>query len=347
MRIVPCPSGCSRSILLLLCLAGCVSGRSNAQAVPIASTVSNPARGDVAPVRDPSIIREGKTYYVFSTDPALHAPGQYLPIRCSEDRVTWRLCGHVFTAMPPWVQQAVPQANNLWAPDISFFNGLYHLYYSASTPGSQLSGIGLATNTTLDATSPAYRWVGHGLVLGSHPGDDFNAIDPNLFVDAGHRVWLTYGSSWTGIKQREIDPATGLLLAPREAAASLAFRPDHRVVEGPSLVFHQGFYYLFVSYGRCCDPDLSRDDYREAVGRSSSLHGPFADREGQPLTRGGGTVLLQGNATWVAPGGATAWLDPQNGDAFLVFHALDVEHHGRANLWMKSIAWRDGWPVLD
>lgn len=150
-----------------------------------------------------------------------------------------------------------------------------------------------------------------------------------------------------GIKQREIDPATGQLVSQTSTPVSLAYRPDKRVVEGPSMIFHGGFYYLFVSYGSCCNPDLSRDDYREAFGRSASVHGPFLDKRGQQLSRDGGAVLLEGNQTWVAPGGGTAWLDTEGGQAFLVFHALDAEHNGRATLWLKNISWKDGWPVLD
>lgn len=329
---------------LVFALTCCINFSSIAQTATLAS---NPAEGDITPVRDPSIIREGTTYYVFSTDPKLYAPDQYLPIRCSHDHMNWKLCGHVFSAIPAWARKVVPQAENIWAPDISFFNGLYHLYYSVSTPGAQLSAIGLATNATLDATSPAYKWVDSGPVLTSRPGDDFNAIDPNILVDSEEHIWLTYGSFWTGIKQREIDRATGMLQAPKQLPSSLAFRPDLRVVEGPSLVFHGGFYYLFVSYGRCCSPDLSLDDYKEAVGRSKSVHGHFVDRQGHSLTMGGGTVLLQGNAVWVAPGGGTAWLDSTSGEAFFVFHSLDAEHKGRATLWVKAIRWADGWPVLD
>ena len=66
--------------------------------------------------------------------------------------------------------------------------------------------IGLATNTTLDSADPAYRWVDRGMVLRSKQGDDFNALDPTILIDADKSVWITYGSYWSGIKQRQIDP---------------------------------------------------------------------------------------------------------------------------------------------
>ncbi|HET8637632.1 MAG TPA: arabinan endo-1,5-alpha-L-arabinosidase, partial [Acidobacteriaceae bacterium] len=72
--------------------------------------------GDVSPVLDPSIIRQGSTYYVFSTD-ANASQGGFLPIRCSTDKVSWKACGFVFSALPSWISTAVPGATELWAPD--------------------------------------------------------------------------------------------------------------------------------------------------------------------------------------------------------------------------------------
>lgn len=325
-------------------IALCMSSQVGAQTL---SSIGEDISGDISIVRDPTIIRQGHTYYLFSTDPAVHSPNQYIPMRCSEDRVEWRFCGHVFDAIPEWAKQAAPGATGLWAPDISFFNGLYHLYYSASTTASQTSGIGFATNVTLESGDPRYRWIDHGPLLMSRAGDDFNAIDPNVFIGPENHIWLNYGSFWSGIKQRELSRETGMFLTKDEKPWSLAFRPDHRVVEGPSMLFRDGYFYLFISYGRCCSAKLSEDDYREAVGRSKSPHGPFVDKEGQLLSRGGGTIILEGDGTWVAPGGGSVWSDPESGKFVLVFHALDVEHKGRATLWVKTLKWKDGWPMVE
>ncbi|EQD47627.1 Arabinan endo-1,5-alpha-L-arabinosidase, partial [mine drainage metagenome] len=125
--------------------------------------------GDTSPVHDPSIIRAGSTYYVFSTDQG--AQSGHIPIRCSTDKISWTACGYVFSSLPSWVATAVPNATTIWAPDISYFNGMYHVYYAVSTFGSQVSAIGLATNTTLDETSPNYQWVDQGIILQSTTGD--------------------------------------------------------------------------------------------------------------------------------------------------------------------------------
>ena len=305
--------------------------------------------GDTQPVHDPSIIRQGSTYYAFTTDVIGLPAGNYLPIRCSQDKVAWTACGSIFpNAMPAWVAAKVPGIVGIWAPDVSFFNGEYHVYYAGSTLGSQRSVIGLVTNSTLDPTDPAYQWVDRGEVLESQPGDDFNAIDPNILIDADGSIWITYGSYWTGIKQRQIDPATGMLLASNPTRYSLATRPSvkNNPIEGASLVHHGNYYYLFVSIDYCCNRDITTDNYKEAVGRSLSPHGPFADENGTPMMNGGGTVLLKSDGTWNAPGGGTVYLDPSNGDSLIVFHALKMTENGALYLWVKNLTWANDWPAI-
>jgi len=302
--------------------------------------------GATSPVRDPSIMRQGSTYYLFSTD-AGGAISGHLPIRCSTDKLNWQLCGAVFNQIPAWVEAAVPGIGGLWAPDISFFNGLYHLYYAGSLFATNTSVIGLATNTTLDPSDPAYQWVDQGEVLSSSSADDFNAIDPNILVDSDGTIWLTYGSYWTGIKQRQIDPLTGKLLATNSTIYSLATRPGVQFdpIEGSSLVHKGNYYYLFVSFDDCCNPDPFKDTYRIMVGRGTSPHGPFSDMNGIDMMNGGGTQLLAGNgAFWNAPGGETVYLDPQNGD-LITFHALHLPD-GAAYVFVNSLTWSSGWPQI-
>src|SRR5580704_13933267 len=199
--------------------------------------------GDTSPVHDPSIIRQNSTYYVFSTD-ASSSQGGFIPIRCSTDKIAWTACGYVFTTLPSWISGAVPQATEIWAPDISYFNSLYHVYYAASSFGSNVSAIGLVTNTTLDSTDPNYSWVDQGPILQSSGSDNFNAIDPNILIDASGNVWLTYGSFWNGIFQQQINPATGLLIA-GQTPINLASRPavQSNPIEGASLIQYGGYYY--------------------------------------------------------------------------------------------------------
>src|SRR5512146_3009513 len=89
-------------------------------------------QGDIRNVHDPSILKAGDTYYLFSTRAGIS-------VRCSTDLIRWTLCGDVFAHLPLWGVQDVAGLRGLWAPDISYFNGRYHLYYSVSTFGSNRS----------------------------------------------------------------------------------------------------------------------------------------------------------------------------------------------------------------
>jgi arabinan endo-1,5-alpha-L-arabinosidase len=130
--------------------------------------------------------------------------------------------------------------------------------------------------------------------------------------------------------------------------ASLATRPGvvNDPIEGASIVQHGNFYYLFVSVDYCCNADVATDNYKEMVGRSTSHEGPFVDENGVPMMSGGGTVILDAQGMWNAPGGATAYVDSQSGESILVFHALKMTENGAMYLWMKHISWQNDWPVL-
>jgi len=336
----------------LLCLCSCsvvIFGRLSYAAAAGDPLAQYNLAGDTLPVLDPSIIRQGSTYYAFSTDVSGFSTSNFLSIRCSPDKVNWTQCGRVFSgAMPAWVTETVPGIVGLWAPDVSYFNGEYHVYYCGSTLHSQQTVIGLATNATLDSSDPAYQWIDRGMVLESKPGDDFNALDPTILVDDGGNIWMTYGSYWTGIKQRQIDPATGLLFASNTVRYDLATRPGvpNNPIEGASLVRHGSYYYLFVSVDYCCQSDAAANDYKQAVGRSTSPHGPFVDEDGTPMMSGGGTVLLKGDGNWNAPGGGTAYLDPVNGDSLIIFHAHKMTRSGAPYQWIKTLDWVNDWPVI-
>lgn len=307
--------------------------------------------GDYPLTHDPSIAREGSTYYVFAT--ALSpAEGQF-PIRCSSDLLNWKRCSRVFDQIPAWIHTASPKTEILWAPDISFFHGKYHLYYAYSAFGVNTSGIALATNGTLDPKSPKYHWNDEGLVLKSTEKDNFNAIDPNIVFDVHGQPWLSFGSFWSGIKMRRIDAATGKPTAADQKIYALASRakpenaepakpglpPDWEAVEAPFIVRNGDFYFLFVSFDLCCRGTHS--SYRTMVGRSRGVTGPYVDAEGKPLLHGGGTQLLTANSRWIGPGGESI-LQRHEGD-IIVFHAYDAVS-GKPALQVSTLTWKDGWP---
>lgn len=332
----------------ILCLPASVTQAQTGPAKPQAYKLE----GDIEGTHDPSIIKDSDTWYLFGTVTEKAPEGQ-LPIRCSKDLQHWKRCGYVLKSVPDWIQKVSPETKDLWAPDPSYFNGLYHIYYAYSSFGKNTSGIALLTNKTLNRASPDFKWVDEGVVLVSRVEDDFNAIDPNLAFDADGHAWLSFGSFWSGIKMRRIDPKTGKLstddtnlysLATRERPANPPPNPpglpgDWQAVEAPVIVHHGDYYYLFVSFDLCCRGVKS--NYRTMVGRSRNITGPYIDAAGTPMLRGGGTQLLGGNSRWLGPGGESVLLQPE-GD-IIVFHAYDGKT-GKPSLQISSLTWVDGWP---
>ena len=278
---------------------------------------------------DPTLIKQGRYYYSFSTGDI--ATRTYLPMRRSTDLLHWSDLGPVFSSAPGWIGPELGTVpGDFWAPEISYFDGLYHLYYAASSFGTNNSVIGLATTPTLDPASPRHRWADRGLVLRSGPADDFNAIDPDLVLDGDGRAWLAFGSFWEGIKLRRLDRRTGLLDGGDQALHSLASRGG-AAIEGASIVRHGGYYYLFASFDFCCRGVDS--DYRVVVGRSSEVTGPYADRAGVAMLAGGGTEVLRGYNEFRGPGG---------GDVvgrYYAHHYYDLYDNGLPKLSVRPIRW--------
>jgi arabinan endo-1,5-alpha-L-arabinosidase len=310
--------------------------------MPLA-TCAEPPRQAVVPFDSPDptalMAPDGKGLYVFTT-------GRGIQILYSTNFLDWERIDRVFTgdrfpaALPDWARQAIPRARGLWAPDVVFHNDQYYVYYAISTVGSQRSAIGLATNKTLDKTSPDYQWKDEGMVLESHPDHtDYNAIDSALFVDNDGKAYLFWGSYWTGLKAVEIDAKTGKpsryvpgdLKIPADYVA-VASRPDTSI-EAPYVIRRGKYYYLFVSWGTTLDDVNST--YRIAVGRSEKPLGPYIDKEGKRMDQGGGTVIFTGTDAWKGTGHNGFFRTTQEGKNkgdWLIFHAYDAKDGRRGRL---------------
>ena len=310
-------------------------------------------QGDVVGTHDPSIMKEGDTWYLFATTPPNSKTGEQFPVRCSSDLVHWKACGYVLSEIPRWIKKKSPKTTELWAPDISYFDGKFHLYYAYSSFGVNTSGIALLTNSTLDSQRRDFRWVDEGLVLRSRLEDDFNAIDPNLILDERGQAWLSFGSFWSGIKMRKLDRKTGKLSVEDTKFYSLASRrkpeqfeppqpglpPTYQAIEAPFIVRHGDYFYLFVSYDLCCRG--TKSTYRTMVGRSRQVTGPYLDPEGRKMSDGAAMPLLNANQKWLGPGGQSILL--QKDHDIIVYHAYDAKT-GFPSLQISTLTWAGGWP---
>ncbi len=292
--------------------------------------------GDVTGIHDPRIIAFNGSFYLFST-------GTGIPIHRSKDLISWQRIGVVFHDPPAWANKEFPGSRYFWAPDISYFGGTYHLYFAVSRFGKNNSRIGLMTNSTLDPQEANYKWMDQGKVAETHPGDDWNAIDPSVVIDEKSNPWLVMGSFWSGIKMRRLNVRTGLTSADDPTVYSRARRPPPDALEAGYMIHHGEFYYLFVSFDYCCRG--VRSTYKTMVGRSKGITGPFADISGRAMLDGGGSLVIASHGNVIGPGHASVL--HAAGQDWLVHHFYDANNSARATIQIHPLSWNDdGWPVV-
>jgi arabinan endo-1,5-alpha-L-arabinosidase len=280
------------------------------------------------------VIQADSQFWTFAT-------GDGIKTLRSTNLTDWWFDQPVLSKLPPWTTEIVarPRRDNLWAPDIIKANGRYLLYFSVSSWGKNSSAIGLATNAALDRKHPKFKWTDAGIVVRSFATNDFNTIDPAPVFDAEGRLWLSFGSFWSGIKLIELNPQTGHRLSPAGPIYSLAF---HDAIEAPFIQRRDPNYFLFVNWGQCCRGTNSTYEIR--VGRSDKITGPYLDRDGKNMLARGGTLFLASKPPFYGPG--HAGIITVAGQDWFSCHYYDGNNRGRSRLWIGKLNWdSSGWPI--
>ncbi|WP_433790878.1 arabinan endo-1,5-alpha-L-arabinosidase [Actinoplanes sp. CA-252034] len=279
---------------------------------------------------DPTIVKRPAGGYLLATT------GDGITLKTSPDRTAFADAGKAFPGGTSWASAYTGGSANLWAPDLSYRNGRYWLYYSASTFGSSKSAIFLATSTTGASGS----WTHVGKVIESTTSSGWNAIDPNLTVTPSGEAWLTFGSFWSGIKMVKLNAGTGLRAD--STIHNIAERfVNSKSVEAPFIHYRNGYYYLFMSFDFCCQGASST--YRTMVARSTSITGPYRDRAGTYTTAGGGTEILASHDGIHGPGHPAVFTDTDA--TVLVYHYYNSS--GTAKLGINLLGWdSSAWPYV-
>ncbi|THY84599.1 putative Arabinan endo-1,5-alpha-L-arabinosidase [Aureobasidium pullulans] len=222
-----------------------------------------PVKGDTF-IHDPTVVKKPDGTYLA----AFTANG--VGLKTSIDRTTWKDVGAAFPNGASWTTTYTKGDKNLWAPDLSYHNGQYYMYYSASSFGTSRSGIFLAVSKTGASGS----WTNYGLVVESFDNSNYNAIDPNLY----------------------------------KSIASIAARPNNGgAIEAPFITKHGNYFYLWAAFDSCCKGTAST--YRTMVGRSSKITGPYVDKSGKSMMEGGGTQILASHGNIHGPGHPAVFTD--------------------------------------
>ena len=206
------------------------------------------------------------------------------------------------TAIPSWATAIVGTGlTSIWAPDISYFNGLFHVYWAGSTFGSNTSVIGLATNTTLDSTQRGLRLgrPGHGdpeqeqhRQLQRHRSQRRLRRDRGTL--AGIRVILVgHQAAQAGCGDRHAGHRRYRPLLDRLAQR----RRDRGAVD------HLAQRLLTT----CSSPSISaakgvNSTYRTMAGRATAITGPYADSTGKAMMQSGGDQLIATAGSLHRPG---------------------------------------------
>jgi arabinan endo-1,5-alpha-L-arabinosidase len=285
-------------------------------------------------IHDPStVVQCDGSYYVFGT-------GRGISVLTSTNGFDWQHGGRVFEHVPDSVHQYCPKndGQEVWAPDIIKLNGEYYLYYAISSWGQYVSAVGLLTNPTLDRNHPNYKWTDRGMVVHSSEGENLNAIDPGVCRTPDGTLWLCYGSYHGNIELVQLDPKTGLRSGTNSPVTIIASQS-----EAADIIYHDGYYFLFVNHGGCCQGTNST--YNIRVGRSQKITGPYLDKFGDNLVGGGGALFLAAEGNNIGPG-HFGLLSDNGVEKFSCHYEGVIGRAGRSILDIRPLLWTlDGWPV--
>lgn len=318
------------------------SSSSSSRAASSTPTTNGPAEptgpltGSIG-THDPSrMIESNGKYFVYST-------GRGIPMKYSTDKLKWTSGPSVFpNGLPAWTRTAVPDNDgyDVWAPDIFYVNGLYHLYYSVSSWYGKKSAIGLVTSPTLDPNSSSYKWTDRGAVIATSTSTQtYTAIDAAPILDANGNPWLLFGSGYTvswstpSLMLIQLDKNTGKRITSNSPVYGLA----NGHLEGSYLHYRNGYYYMFYNDGSCCSGTSST--YKIHMLRSKTITGPYLDKSGN--ANGSNNLFMQSSNGLYGPG--HMGILSKNGNDYFTYHYYNSS--GSPVLGQGRLIWgSDGWP---
>ena len=290
-------------------------------------TIRNPILPGFHP--DPAILRVGEDYYIATSTFEWH-PG--VQLHHSRDLVHWRPIGGALTTQDHLDLRGVPDSGGVWAPDLTYAGGRFHLVYGVIDNYS----FGFQDTTVRMTTAPTIEGPWSAPVTLPSRG-----FDPSLFHDEDGSTWLVNMAldrhiGRTGFAGIEVLP----IKDGRPAGEAVLIQPPtaYGVTEGPRIYRLNGWYYLLVAEGG------TEYGHGALVLRSRTLTGPYEPDPNGPLitSRHDPDLPLQkaGHAGLVAtPAGE--WYT-----SFLV--ARPYTERGRCVLGretaLQRIEWADEWP---
>lgn len=280
---------------------------------------------------DPSIIRVQEDYYI-ATSTFEWFPG--VQIYHSRDLKNWELVARPLSRVSQLDLAGVPDSGGVWAPCLSYSDGVYYLVY---TVVKSVDGLYKDThNYLVTATDICGDWS-EPVYLNSE------GFDPSLFHDTDGRKWLV-NMTWDmrrgktcfgGIQLREYSPAQRRLVG----ESRLIFAgTELGITEGPHLYHVNGYYYLFTAEGG------THFGHALTVARSKTIEGPYEADPGNPVLTSRDDVTLP-----LQRAGHADLVETQTGEWYIVHLAgrpIPTKGRcilGRETCLQKAVWTADGW----
>jgi xylan 1,4-beta-xylosidase len=282
---------------------------------------------------DPSILRVEDDYYI-ATSTFEWFPG--VCVYHSRDLQHWHLASRPLDRPGLLDMRGNPNSGGVWAPCLSWSNGLYHLVY---TDMKRWAGQVKDCHNFL-TTAPTVEGPWSDPVHLNSSG-----FDASMFHDADGRKWLVNmlwdyraaQSGFGGILLQEYRPEEKRLIG----EPSMIFRgTDLGLVEGPHVYRRGGFYYLLTAEGG------TFTTHAVTVARSPAIRGPYEVMPENPLLTSAHDPSLA-----LQSAGHGSLVETQGGEWILAHLARRPLVKGRSLLGretsLQSVEWTpDGWPRL-
>lgn len=301
-------------------------------------TIQNPILSGFNP--DPSIVRVGDDYYI-ATSTFEWFPG--VQIHHSRDLVNWRLLTRPLRRASQLNLLGDPDSCGVWAPCLSYADGLFWLIYTdvkrfgrASVAGASGSSMRdfhnyLVTCPTIDGewSDPVYL--------------NSSGFDPSLFHDNGGRKYLLNmlwdhrpgHNRFAGIVAQEYSVKEQRLIGER---SNIFKGTDLGFTEAPHLYQRDGWYYLLTAEGG------TGWNHAVTMARSLQLSGPY---ELHP-----DTYIMSARQRpdcELQRAGHASLVETQHGDTYLAYLVgRPLRNRGRCTLGretaIQKMVWgEDGW----
>ncbi len=252
--------GRSWGMLLMLL---CCSGASLAEPVPFA---------------DPYILAHGGAYYAYGT-----MAGSGIAVAVSEDLTHWRLgVGKAQEGLALHKSSSYGE-KWFWAPEVVALNGRFYMLYTADE--RQCLAV---------SDSPLGPFLPHG----PQPYLPFHhrSIDGTLFIEDDGSIHLFFVRCFGGNSIWSVELTPDLLSCRPETLrycteATQAWELKEGLVnEGPSVLKHDGKYYLLYSGN-----GYTSKEYGVGVAVADSLAGPWRKHPGNPFLQSVGGLVGVGH----------------------------------------------------